>query len=1510
MNQGIRSFALPLSLVCLLAAITPAHAQDITMWKADPQHTGLNSNETVLTPAIVNDSTKFAPLFFQKLDGQVYGAPLFMSAATLSRLPGSFADNKSHNVVYVVTQHDSVYAFDADADPLGANTSGNDSAPLWHTSLLEPNAQFGTPTTVPSSDAAGNDISPEFGITTTPVIDPASGTLFVVSLIKFPGQSLNNLYRQELHALDLKTGKDKVAPFVLDANLTFKGFAVSNSSASDHDPVVAPTGEIPFAPLHEHLRGAMTFDAKNNIVYLVYASHSDEQRYYGMVLGFDGSTLNLTHSFVTTPNGATKLDPSTHNGLNNGGGEGGIWQGGASAALDENQNIIFVTGNGPFDQDPSSGSMDWGETALKLPAAMAGQQQYQLAMSDTSSYFTPSNWFTLNSGGGSIPGDSDLGAGGPLLLPAQQGDHPHMMMFGGKAGVWYLIDRDVLGGILQNDAQALQELAEPRAPQLTITPSYFNGAVYYAPSGSPMVKRLLVYDNVNNVTTISTTPIVGTGGNVNAKGSSPFITSSGTSNGIVWGLDGNVHAYDANTMQRLGTAFNNDITAPDGSGRCQTTKFSTMIVANAHAYYTCYSGTTEGFLVVAGLKSAAAATPAAPTGLSAQTISSTVINLNWTNNAATDPSLAGFHIFRATSGSGPFIQLSLTAQGNSFSDSTAVPNTQYFYRVTAFNSVGDSGPSNTVQATTYPTYAQSGLVGYWPMEDATGNTVSDATGNGHTGSLASDGEALYTPAGYINGGWNFHGTKIPDSITVQDSPSLDFTATQSFTLATWVQVDAVTGIEQPIVLKSANNGNVYGLLVNANNHFAMRGPSGDVAGPVVNAAKWTHVAMVQNGPAGTRTLYVNGQAIVQGVAQAANGAGALEWGEEDLPAGSNQVQFGFQGTIDETRLYNTALSASQIADLLPVTLLDANSLLSSGSQDQLGTTLFPITAPVSEARVSQTPGSYTVVAHFAKAVTGFAASLTQQSGAAATGTVGAITYDGTRTVVSIALSNVADGQKLNLHLSGIVAADNSSVVPGSADVALTVLEGDVTGDGVVNGADVSLESSNITNAAVAPGNARFDINGDGSLTSADTALVSGRIVGGQTPPAPPTLSQTTGSSSVALSWTASATATSYTVLRGTSSGGETQLISNLTGTSYTDNGVTAGSTYFYTVEAVAGSVASKASNEVQATIPGQAPTQTAIVQIDSGSTAAVNPFAADEFFQGGSVTGTVGVSIDMSKVKNAAPMAVYQSNRYGNFTYIIPNLTTGTAYAVRLHFAETYWSASNSRVFDVIANQGISSQQTLLSNFDIYQTAGGKDVAYSQDFLVTATNGQIVLTFKTDKDNALVSGIEVLTTTAVPPPPPTTDDLVAIDSGSTAAVNTFAADEFFQGGSVTGVGVSIDMSKVKNAAPIAVYQSNRHGNFTYTIPNLTTGTAYTVRLHFAETYWSAFNSRIFDVIANQGLSSQQTLLSNFDIYQTAGGKDVAYSQDFLVTATNGQIVLTFKTDKDNALVSGIEVLKP
>jgi fibronectin type 3 domain-containing protein len=1484
-----------LSLVGLISL--PALAQDVTMWKVDPQHTGLNANETILTPSLVADPTKFAPLFFQKLDGQVYGAPLFMSAATLDHLPGTFPDGKSHNVVYVVTQHDSVYAFDGDADPLGPNTTGNDSKPLWQTSFLITDPQLGTATSVPSTDAAGSDISPEFGISTTPVIDPASGTLFVVSLVKYPGQSLNNLYRQELHALDVKTGKDKVPPFVLDANLTFKGFAVPGFSNSDKDPVSAPSGQIPFSPLHEHLRSAMTFDSKNNIVYLAYASHSDEMNYYGMVLGFDASSLKLVHSFVVSPNGQTQLNAATNGGANRGGGEGGIWQGGASVALDENQNIIFVTGNGTFDQDPSTGSMDWGESVLKLPAAMAGQQQFQLPLSDTNSFFTPSNWATLNHGGGTIPGDSDLGAGGALLIPQQQGEHPHMMMFGGKAGTWYLADRDVLGGLQPNDPQIIQEIAEPRAPQLTLTPSFFNGSVYYAPSGSPMVRRPLVFDSVDNVMKLQTTPIVSTGGNINAKGASPFITANGTSNGIVWAIDGNVRAYDANTMQLLTTGFNGDIQAPDGSGRCQTTKFNTLTVANGHAYYTCYSGVSQGFLVVAGVKGTAGIPPAAPTVLTATTASSTAINLSWTNNAATDPSLAGFHVQRSTSAGGPFALLNEPAQGASFTDSTVSPNTQYFYKVTAFNTAGDSSASNVASATTYPIYTQGGLVGYWPMEDATGTTVSDASGNGHTGSLQTGGEALYTPNGYINGGWNFHGTKIPDSITVPDSADLDFSATQSFTLATWVRVDALTGIEQPIVLKSANNGNVYGLLVNANNQFAMRGPAGDVAGGAPAQGIWAHVAMVQDGTAGTRTLYVNGQAVGQGPAQAANGTGTLEWGEEDLPAGSNSVQFGFQGVIDETRLYNTALSSSQIADLLPVTLLDVSSILSPDTADQFGTTLFPGKTVASEARISNTTGTYSVVAHFAKPVSGITASLTQQGGAPAKGVAGAVTYDASRTAVSIPLTSVVNGQALNLHLAGILAADQTSVIAGSSDIPFRVLAGDVNGDGVVDNNDLTLESGSISNAAATPANAAFDINGDGQLNSADVALLSSQTAGGQTPPAAPAnLIAAVSNGSVALSWTASANATSYTLFRGTAAGVETQLIQNLTGTQFTDSNVLAGTTYFYKVEAVNGAGPSVLSNEAQAVIPGSTqPVGDAVVQIDAGGPA-VGSFVADEFATNGSITGNVGVPIDLSHAQNPAPMAVYQTNRYGNFTYTIPNLTSGASYILRLHFAETYWTQAGSRVFNILVN-GTAVQ----SNLDIFATAGGKDVAISIDYPVTAVNGQIGITFQTVRDNALVSGLELLNPAAAAPPAVT--DVYQVDAGSSVPNGSFAADNSFAGGSTSQTNDAITTTGVLNAAPASVYQSNRFGTFSYTFTGLKTGSQYTIRSHFAETYWTAAGSRVFNILING-----QPAKSNFDIFATAGGKDIATTLDLPATAQNGQVTVQFQTVKDNALVSGIEVI--
>jgi fibronectin type 3 domain-containing protein len=583
------------------------------------------------------------------------------------------------------------------------------------------------------------------------------------------------------------------------------------------------------------------------------------------------------------------------------------------------------------------------------------------------------------------------------------------------------------------------------------------------------------------------------------------------------------------------------------------------------------------------------------------------------------------------------------------------------------------------------------------------------------------------------------------------------------------------------------------------------------------------------------------------------------------------------------------------------------------------------------------------------------------------------------------------------------AATSSSSGNGGDPVVSS--NGTTAGTGIVWDQDYGgeLHALNPANLAVEYWNSGMDSSRDGlpgEVKYATPTVANGEVfvglpaglaifglLGTTPPPPPPTptgLAATAGNASVALAWTASSGATSYNIYRGTTSGGEaTTPVATIASTSYTDTGLTNGTKYYYKVSATNGGGTSAQSSEVSATPSASSPTS---VQISAGGPA-TGTWAADEDFTGGATSATTN-AISTTGVTNPAPQSVYQHNRYGNFTYAIPGSVPGATYTVRLHFAEEYWTTAGSRTFNVL----IDGTQ-VLTNFDIFATAGGEYKAVVEQFSAVApSNGVITIQFVTVKDNAQVNGIEVLSSSS-PAPPSTPTGLAAIadnaavnlswnaSSGATSyniyrgttsggegttpvgtststgftdtgltngttyyykvsatnsagtsaqssevtaipttssppppsslqisaggpATGTWVADEDFTGGAVAAVTNAISTTGVTNPAPQSVYQHNRYGNFTYAIPGFTAGTSYTIRLHFAEEYWTTAGSRIFNV----SIDGTQ-VLTNFDIFATAGGEYKAVVEQFTAVApTNGTLTIQFTTVKDNAQVNGIEIL--
>jgi hypothetical protein len=499
---------------------------DVLTWHNDVARTGLNQREWSLRPNNVNP-TDFGKLFVANVDGQIYSQPLIVTGLTLDGW-GVF------NVLYVATEHDSLYAIDADTGFL-----------LWHVSLLRAGE-------TPADTDQCDPITPELGVTATPVIDRRAGphgTIYVVTMSK----NTAGIYFQRLHALDLTTGTEEFGGPV-DIVATYPGTGDNSSN-----------GSVVFDPSQYFERTGLTLS--NGVVYTTWTSHGDCRPYTGWVIGYDEHTLAQVRVLNLTHNGS----------------RGSIW-GGAPAA-DSNGFLYAALANGIFETTldangfPNQG--DFGNCFVKLSPA-----NNSLRVAD---YWTMFNNVQESNA------DYDLGSAGPLLLPDMtdsNGHIRHLAVVAGKDAHIYIADRDNMGKFNPNGNITLyQDLPEALLFQNFSTPAFFNGWIYFGAVRD--VLRAFSFTNAR----VNVNPVSLSTNTFPFAGITPSISANGRVYGILWAAENTspavLHAYDARDLSH--ELYNSNQAANSRDHFGSNAKFITPTIANGKVYVATNSGTVGVF---------------------------------------------------------------------------------------------------------------------------------------------------------------------------------------------------------------------------------------------------------------------------------------------------------------------------------------------------------------------------------------------------------------------------------------------------------------------------------------------------------------------------------------------------------------------------------------------------------------------------------------------------------------------------------------------------------------------------------------------------------------------------------------------------------------------------------------------------------------------------------------------------------------------------------------------------
>jgi hypothetical protein len=505
----------PCLLIGILAVSASAFATDVVTYHNDIARTGQNLQETILTTSNVN-SSGFGKLFTMPVDGVIDGEPLYLAGVSIA--------GGTHNVLYAVTENDSVYAFDADAGTL-----------LWKVSLLQSGE-------TPSGDLGCSQISPKIGITSTPVIDRSSGphgTIYIVAMSRN-----SSTYFQRIHALDVTTGKEEFGgPVVVQAKYPGTGDNSQN-------------GYVIFDPKQYAERAGLLL--LNQVVYTGWTSHCDNRPYTGWLIGYRESNLAQTSVLNLTPNGS----------------EGSIWQAGAGMASD-GSSIYFLDANGTFDTTLNSSGFpvndDYGNAIVRVST-----ENHQLAVAD---YFNMYNTVDESDA------DEDLGSGGALVLPAMKdstGTTRYLVIGAGKDSNIYIADRTNMGKFNPNNDSAIyQELDGVLGGGIWSMPAEFDGSVYYGPVGNNLLQFSF------SQAKLSTSPVSKSSATFAYPGTTPSISANGASNGIVWAIehsdpDDVLHAYEASNLAK--ELYNSNQASDNRDQFGQASHFGTPMIVNGKVY--------------------------------------------------------------------------------------------------------------------------------------------------------------------------------------------------------------------------------------------------------------------------------------------------------------------------------------------------------------------------------------------------------------------------------------------------------------------------------------------------------------------------------------------------------------------------------------------------------------------------------------------------------------------------------------------------------------------------------------------------------------------------------------------------------------------------------------------------------------------------------------------------------------------------------------------------------------